>query len=345
MMHRSQQERLNLYRQSLMKAWGCVDYNDWPIKLNAAFHLFLDDFSSEFLDDIDCLERERGLSLAEIARAMGNPARIYRIIDTSLYGLRHRRRPLEEQRATTLKLLDMIRALKHGSEFNENGVNEILPLETVKELDARIPPLSAGESRFIHQFCGVMWSYTESIFFRAHDVTKEIHGPYPLGDGQTMVVKEYLNLRPTEIWGDIPLLPCDRIRIVKKYGPGLGLTIDALNHLYNEKGTNAVPYLLGTFMEVDDRVVDQEEGRELLERMQETIAFNAVQVDALTWHQKVEKYAEIFWFRKRPVRELRGLAWQVPENVRERIAAGTENPSRRDRLSAEQVCRLAKLTI
>lgn len=337
--------RLDLYRSSLINAWGCVDYNDWPIKLNAAFHLFLDEFGAEFLEDIEWLEREGGRSLEEIARAMGNPARIYRIIDTSLYGLRRRRVPLEQQRRTALKLLDMIKALKHGSEFNEDGINQILSPQQAEELAVRVPPASRERSIFVHRFCGVMWAYTESIFFRAHDVTKEIHGPYRLENGQRMVVKDYLNLRPHEIWTHSPLLPCDRIRIVKRYKPGIGLSVDALNHLFVDQGVNLVENLDGCQMEVDGRTVDEAEGSRLLDCMQETIAFNASAVDAMSWHQKVDRYAEIFWFRKRPVRDLRGLSWTVPDHIRARIATGSDNPARRDRLSPEQVCRLAKLTI
>lgn len=337
--------RLRLYRQSLVKAWGCVDYNDWPIKLNAAFHLFLEEFSAEFLDDITYLESERGIALADIARAMNNPARVYRIIDASLYGLKRSRTPLVKQRQTTLKLLDMVKALKYGSEFNENGINEILSPSQVALLADKVPvSCTPFGARLIHQFCGAMWSYTESIFFRAHDVTKEIHGPYPLQDGKVLVVKDYLNLRPTEIWGDMPLLPCNSIRIVKKYAAGVNLTIDALNHLYSEQKL-LIPHLEGYFMIVDGILADEDMATGLLEKMKEAVSAISSGVDEMSWNERVAKYAEIFWFRKRPVRDLRGLPWHVPAKVRERIAIGTDNSARRERLSAEQVSRLGQITI
>lgn len=71
-----------------------------------------------------------------------------------------------------------------------------------------------------------MWAYTESIFFRAHEVTKEVHGTYELEDGQQMIVREYLNLQPDFLWGtQIPFLKYNKIQISAIYNSELKLRI------------------------------------------------------------------------------------------------------------------------
>lgn len=339
-------DRVGRYRDSIGNAWKHGDSNVWPVKLNAALHLFAKEFGEELLEDLTALEAE-GRSLAEIARPFGNPARLYRIIDTTIYSMRRNRLPLREQRQVVLKLLAMTRALKHGSEFNEDGRNIIYGPDDVARAAAAVAagPVTTSESQLVHRFCGAMWAYTESIFFRAHDVTKEIHGPYDAaGGGRRFIVKEYFHLRPTELWPDVPLLPCQTIKVVKQYSEAVHMRIDALNHLYLQ-GAGLVPSLQACCVEVDGRRRDVALLSEYLAVVRQTISAIAERVETMTWNDRVARYAEIFWFRKRPLRTQRGLDWHVPPHVRAAIAEGEEHQRRRVQLSDEASERLAMLTI
>lgn len=348
MKYRTDEERIKLYRQSIGVAWGFGDYNEWPIKLNAAFHLFLKEFGENVIEDLTFLEEEKGLSLKKIAELFYNPARIYRVIDSVIYSMRKNKHPLSYQRKMVIKLLSMVKALKYGSEFNEEGSNIIYNPRKVAEIVTNKlgkGTCSIEASKLIHQFCGVMWAYTESIFFRAHDVTKEIHGPYYYNrNKQQFVVKEYLNLQPVEIWPRVTLLPYNTIRIFKGYTNDIKIRVDALNHLYHEGG-ELVPSLERYYIEMDGKKEPVEKLKELLEIVEQTITEISTRIEHMSWHEKVMKYAEIFWFRKKPLRDAQGLCWRVPETVQENILAGKENPIRQKRLTDEQSHRLAMLTI
>jgi hypothetical protein len=348
MSHRSDEERLELYRKSLAFAWGFSDYNDWPVKLNSVFHLFLEEFGRDVLEDLEFLEQEKKLSLEEIASTFQNPARIYRMIDSTMYSMRRKGYSLQYQREIALKMLSMVASLKYGSEFNEDGRNIIYDPETVAGLagdklkDVRC---TVDESTRLHRFCGMIWAYTEAIFFRAHDVTKEIHGPYRYDhDNSKVLVKEYLNLRPTDIWPDVRLLPCSTIRIFKNYTDDICLSIDALNHLYHDGGS-VVPNLLSYCVEIDGQEETVDRCGELTETISGSISEIVAKTEAMTWHEKVTKYAEIFWFRKKPLRDACGRPWRLPESVCEQIRNGTVNPTRVSRLAEDQVYRLAMLTV
>lgn len=344
---RTDEERIKLFRDSLSYAWAFRDYNDWPVKLNSVFHLFLPQFGTEFFEDLCYLEEEAGLSTREIARLFYNPARIYRLIDPLIFSMRRMRYTLKKQREITLKLLSLVKALKYGSEFNESGRNIIYdPTEVAKIVSTKLKDQTCGlqESRFLHRLCGLIWAYTESIFFRAHDVTKEIHGPYDLENGQKLLVKEYLHLQPNPIWPDFKLLPYRTIKIFKKYNEHIKIRIDSLNHLYHDGG-QPVPNLTDYYIEIDGQEVSLETLLQLSPVIEHTISEISVKVDQMNWQEKVMKYAEIFWFRKKPLRDARGLNWELPAAVRDNIRSGKPNPRRQTRLSAEQVYRLAILTI
>jgi hypothetical protein len=347
-MHTSHdRERIRRYRETLGHAWRHTgDAHGWPVKLNAAIHLFVREFGEEFLADLAWLEAQ-GRTLDELAKPFYNPARLYRIIDSIVYSMRRNRYPMSEQRAAVLKLLTMVKSLKSGSEFNEDGRNVIFAPDHARAVAAaKLRPIrSVEESQLIHRFCAAMWTYTEAIFFRAHDVTQEMHGPYDVGaPDQRFLVKEYLNLRPDEIWPDMPLLPCKSIKVYQQYSTAVRIRIDALNHVYHEGGS-LVPNLSAWGVEVEGEPIELDDVSGYLRPVAQAITTISRRIEALDWHERVAKYADIFWFRKKPLSDQRGRPWTVPADVRDTIGRGTEYEPRRASLSNEASERLALLTI
>lgn len=46
----SANQDIQKYKESLKLAWGYNDYNDWPIKFNSIMHLFVTEFTREYLE-------------------------------------------------------------------------------------------------------------------------------------------------------------------------------------------------------------------------------------------------------------------------------------------------------
>jgi len=342
-----QDSRMERYRSSLVRAWDLVDYSDWPVKLSSVFHLFLPHFSQEFRRDLRALKNERGMSARDIARGFGTPSRIYRLIDSVIYGMRRERMPLEEQRAVVEELLDLVKALKHGSEFNEDGRNEILsPAESfaLAELVAE-RPCSLSDAALCQRLCGLIWASAESMYFRCHCVAKEIHGPYPArGKVAQILVRDYANLQPSELWPGKPVLPFGRLRVVVGYREPVKLSIDPLNHLSND-GQQSPTNIWGVRLWLDGQEVDVREASGMMPAIENTITTLGAAVDAMNWHERVEAYAAIFWYRKRPLADALGLPWEVPDAVRQIVSSGSVDERRVPKLTGEQVSRLARLTI
>ncbi|MCP4153824.1 MAG: hypothetical protein GY757_39220 [bacterium] len=345
---KTDEERLELYREVLGIAWDFKDYFDWPIKLNSSFHLFLKEWGEEVIEDVLALEEEKKQDWYEIGHLFPNPARIFRLIDYTIYSMRKNRYSLQKQRQIVLKLLSMVKTLKYGSEFNEDGRNIIFDDKKVEQVDSEFigsGKCSIEDSKIIHRFCGLAWAYSEAVLFRVHDVTKELHGPYRYQDNtRQLVVKEFLELDPKVIWPGIELSPYNSVKIYKNYNDNVKLSIDALNHIYHSGG-KLVTDLTGYYIEFDGKKGTVEELKELMEIMGKAIAEISIMVEDMSWNERVVKYAQMFWFRKKPLRDGRGLNWQPPKSVLENIMAGKENVSRMRQLSPEQVRRLAKITI
>lgn len=322
-MYMNDLDRIEKYKNSLRKAWAYTDYNDWPIKYNSIMHLFADKFAEEFLVDLKKL-KETNVTLEEIARAFYNPARIYRIINTVIFGMKRRCIPLNEQREYVLRLLDIVQLMKCGSEFNESGHNIIWDSNILRKFFSDHEFIAADDQSaiIIQQFCGIIWAYTEAIFFRAHDVTKEIHGPYHINEsGNILLVREYLNLNKVKIWPGISLLPCDKIVIYTEYGADVSLSIDAYNHLYLNKG-NYIKDLKNYYIEIDGRPAHINEITSLITPMIDVINRIHLWAKTANWQEIAQKYAEIYWYRKKPLRDLLGKSWELPEEIHQLILHG-----------------------
>jgi hypothetical protein len=323
---------LNQYKQTLKTAWGYNDYNDWPVKFNSIMHLFIEPFAREFIEDL-YIAREK-MTIAEVALLFCNPSRIYRIIHSVLLGMKKGLCSLQQQRDIAQTMLEMVDAIKEGSPFNEDGRNIVLSQSAIAQLNPM--DLSDPEkSRCLHQVFGVLWAYTESIFFRAHDVTKEIHGAYEF-NGNKLIIREYLNLNARAVWPDMPLLPHDTIKVYTTYRPSIDVSIDSYNHLYLNHG-NFVEDLTDYRIEIDGTKVDVPVLYALVKRMLDGIQLIHQWAKEASWQEKTEKYAEIYWYRKAPLRHIRKIDWHVPEEVRIAIREGAVDERREARLTNRQI--------
>lgn len=330
---------LDKYKESLKSAWGYNDYNDWPIKYNSIMHLFCKEFAKEYLEQMDTLSK-RGL-LSQVGEKMYNPSRFYRMINTIIYGMKRLKLPLEFQRSRVIELLSIIDKMKFGSAFNENGSNIILNPESVQAITLNLA--ERNESKKLHQFIGLLWAYTESIFFRAHDITKEMHGFYPYKNGK-LLIREFLNLSPQKLWPGNILLPNEKVVIYAYYNSNIDLKIDSYNHFFLKKG-NFVDDLIEYKIIIGNKEVSIEGIDEMLKSIIYSIRQVKDLVDKMDWKERTKKYAEIIWFRKEPISLLAGGNGEVPIEVYKNIEEGYVDTRRLQRLTDRQIDFMIKTII
>lgn len=329
------ENKLLIYKKSLESAWGFNDYNDWPIKYNSIMHLFLNNFTQEFLEDFREL-KAKGVTEHDISKAFYNPSRIYRIIHTVIYGMKNLKYSAAEQKEMAVKLLDITALMKFGSVFNENGKNIILnPYRLETTLNEHFVKVEDREEAVkLHRALGILWAYTEAIFFRAHDVTKEIHGLYDL-PGSSLLIREYMNLMPEKLWSIVDI-GCNKIKIFTKYTKEIEINIDSYNHLFH-LGGSLTDSLLEYRIEIDDEESSLEKLLDTIPRLYENIVNISQWAKQTDWKEKTKKYAEIYWFRKSPLRNLLGRSEDLSQEVIANIESGQVDERRLKNLTDKQI--------
>jgi hypothetical protein len=319
------------FKNAVSETWAMDGKNTWPVDINAVTHLFMDIFFMELLEDIGKL-KERGIDEKGISVMFKNPARIIRLIMPSVQGMKMLGIPIEKQREYILFLLSMVSNIKYGNLCNRDGKNIILsPNELNSDIDAsKMFPSEKASSIIVHKLCGILWAYSEAICFRAHGLSKEFHGPYKYPDfKEEILIRDFLCLSPLELWNDCKAVKYGSVRIVTAY-EDLGLTIDIHNHLSIKHGRNFIDSLRYFYIEGDGNSLNLNEVNALCVTLSEVMTSITTKIESLDWRKLAEKYADIFWFSKKELRNKLKLDWCFPQIVKTRIEKGELNTKFRD---------------
>jgi hypothetical protein len=310
--------RLQKYQEYTLVPLLNTDAEKWPIRSGRIGPFVLDEFSRQLSESVDGL-RQKGLSLGEIGKLFGSPSRLWRLSHHYLNGMRLNQFSLAEQRRRMIELLDMIKALKSGSEFTENGKNLILSPEAVDELldlDFSVPQ-SRSESALVHKLCGTLWAYVETLYFVAHEISMELHGPYNVHDGSTLIVRDYFNLSAKELWPETKDISHRSVRVFALY-EGVQIEFDVYNNPYTVSG-DLVNGLRSFRIEADGAPFDISSIMTLCDELTLIISSIAGKIEDWTLKQIALKYADIFWYRIKPLSDCLEADWRPPSFVNERF--------------------------
>lgn len=337
------QQIINDFKEAVFNIWLRDGQNTWPIDINSIVHLFMDLFVEELLGDMESL-RKKGYSSQDIASLFKSSARIIRLVMPCVLGMKSMKMPIEKQRRNILNWLSLVKLLKYGDLFNRDGKNTVLSPMAFKSSITHSKMLAADKknSFLLHKLCAILWNYAEAVCFKTHGLVREFHGSYRFDKkNQEILVRDFICLRPVQLWQECRIIPYDSIRVVSVY-ENLGMTIDIYNNVTIKEGGRFIDNLKFFFVEADGKVLNLDEIDELGKLLYRIIISITSLVDSLDWRKKTEKYAEIFWFAKKELRDELRLDWSPAAAVKERIKAG-EPSSRFSNISTSALSRMLRI--
>jgi hypothetical protein len=317
----NQSELIEPFKQAIGEVWIKDSQSTWPIDLNAVAHLFTDIFVTELLEDIRRL-KANGVVDRAIATRFKTPARIIRLIMPGVLGMKACGMSTETIREKVLYFLSLAKHLKYGDLSNRDGKNIVLA-PGVLEGKRKMVTADKSSSLAVHKLCAVLWNYAECLFFRTHGLVREFHGPYHFpGKKEEILIRDFIDLRPLELWKSSRPLEYENIRIVTAYHD-LGMSIDIYDNVSINAGTTYVNSLKSYYIEADGKMLDLEEPDRLYKVLSDVMLNITGEVETFEWRQLAKKYAEIFWYSKKELKD--GNDWRPPVTVHERIEKGELN--------------------
>ncbi len=321
------------FRESIIIPLANTDADKWPIRSGRISRLCLDEFSSEFFEDIHSLHQQN-MSEPSIAALFSNPTHLWRMSHHLLNGLRLLSTSLETQQQAILTLLEMISYLKYGDLFCCDGANIIWsPAQVADTVDDLQPIEEPGAARLIHHLAGVLWAYAESLYFVAHELSIEIHGPYKVPGGYWLLVRDFFDLHPLPLWPSIDaLVSYQTVRIMVLY-KHLEVHLDVYNNLYIDSGKRLIDEALCYQVLIDGHTASLSQIQQLILEASRAIEVISNEVDSWSLEQVARQYIHIFWWRKAVLSKALQKDWRPPEKVLKRVVernipdSTTANPS------------------
>ncbi|MCP5052810.1 MAG: hypothetical protein GY940_36920 [bacterium] len=323
---RERQEVLDGFKRAIGDIWSRDGQNTWPIEINSIVHLFMGRFFDEFHNDMVQLE-EKGLRREEIAARLRTSARIIRLVMPCVLGMKDRKITMEEQRQHVMELLSLVKYLKSGDLFNRDGKNAVLSRPAFEQSvqPSQMASATRKESLMVHKLCGILWTYAETVCFKVHGLIREFHGPYSFpGGSEEILIRDFLCLNPVELWDRCEAVPYSNVRVVTAY-EGLDMTVDIYNNVTIKEGASYMGSLKSFYVEADGERLSMDQINRLSSTLSQAMIDIATGIEEMEWRQLAKKYAEIFWFSKKELRDELELDWRPPDVVNRQIEEGALN--------------------
>ncbi len=145
--------------------------------------------------------------------------------------------------------------------FSENGHLRILSNEQidslVKSIDWNVSSLEIA--RELGKVAAIAKSLSWSLYTDvwANAAGDMYHGPYPAGEKGQLIIRDYMDLAPTELWAHTNDWNIKRIRILMCYDPTTDLHIDFEGAL--SSNSNLIEHLLYWAIEINGRPIERSE--------------------------------------------------------------------------------------
>lgn len=217
----------------------------------------------------------------------------------------------------TNKLLTYLSILRKGNTFCDGGSNTIWSEERVNESikNLKFSKPDHIERQTVNALSAALWSYTELIYFMYHPTGHEFHGPYKVGDDK-LLVKNFYDLKPAEIWSFTEKLNFGRVDIFELYEGDTDIQIDVFGrgiitpHSCKHK-------LKEVAVLIDGKLVDPSDIKDNLDNLSEVIAAGSKVIESSDEQALIKKFCELLFYRLRPIFELDGRDWYIPKEVEE----------------------------
>jgi len=291
----------------------------WPIDAVSTEWYKDRTFLPELWNTINSLENS-DFTESQIARLLQNPTRIstiFHFVKCPFDSLdRNSRLQLVE------KLFGYLSYYRGGDPLCLTGKNLVKGgMELAQEVwDKKDELFTADLKKLIFEIHGIGWCHTEMLWGPIHGCGHEIHGPYQI-NGEQAVVREYYDLKPSEIRPATANLSFDSLTTISYY-QGLEFWADMFGHTYSPPGKQGV--LTGFAVLVDQRpIVDETELQKILREFLEVNKQEGKFTSGFSERDWLRKAIEMYYWTLKPLKETLGESWRPSKDAYEFIETQT----------------------
>lgn len=277
----------------------------WPLKPAQITAYFEDSLTVEIFKKTKIL-REKSVGLNEVATLFNTPLILKNfMLNFASTGLKTAnnvgcfKTSFKEREDFFNYLFDVLGHMLKNDIFDSDGKQIILDEKELGKVPWNNSESLNGAARktaskFKISLFGLVWSLFFDTFYYAGF---NIHGPY-LKAGKTLIINDYFDLKPLEIWGSVSSIPFERARIYNVYE-----NVEwSMNFFGRENPLVQANQPSSILIEIDGQIVEDYPTIEsLANQLFEVIQKQTKFVNELTPLERVKKGADIAYFGLRRI--------------------------------------------
>lgn len=306
----------------------------WPFSILETRYLYSKFYPKELFDTIIGLENQ-GFNKRDIAKMFYGPSGVSHWLYSAIFEFEGLSR---DEVIDFIKItIDIIEYWRKKDPFCMDWHNIIWISNEIIDQCNREGFMNLKEGSIIAKILGqinmIAWQYCILIQIGHRNYSHEFHGPYDIGNGELLFVREYFNLRPHEIWpfASTQNISFDSMKILEIY-KDISIKIDAFNHVF--ASTSLAPHLQRFLLILDDsKVITENEVKNLLNKWTDIITRANMFIRNFTKKDFMRKVIEMKYWLLKPQKKILGKDWRAPE----KIISLAKNPTKAGLMSKKAI--------
>lgn len=287
----------------------------WPIRSGHIISEVGDLYATEYISQLKKLVDNHDPSTWIIA--VPNALSIWRMAHHIINGLEKAKIEKKIIAQNCLLMINIIKTITNNDEiFSKSHI--ILNESVIKNLVLHIDSITRVNE--LLSLSTLLWAYSEALYFQGREISCEYHGPYLYDKRMYVVVRDYKNFNPSDLWATQNFeTDYQNIRIVTFHNHNLSLTIDAYNNVDIPDG-GFLDSCIGGVIFVNGYIKDDTTVSNLIKKFSWRLMKQLQYVNTMDDKSLYLQYLRIFWYRKKKLADFLSCDWMPPEDAVERIA-------------------------
>ncbi|MBA7490642.1 hypothetical protein ES702_01183 [subsurface metagenome] len=309
----------------VLRPWG-------PFQLEP---YFLDLWAKKLIEAVDKIQAKK-IKFSEVAKNFPSNAVIRDVFGYFVIGMKILKIPKKDRANYALFLLKVLQERSKSKDFTflkENLVlskNKVTKLIKNKKWQKPTEVQRTNIGILAASLRNLIWSLYTDIFV---NTGFEISGPHNLGKGSQLVIRNFFNLKPVEIWSETKKFPYKKIKIYTLY-QNAGIKIIMFNRVFSKKSLKETleKFALEGISSLDLEKINS--------KVMSYTAEQEKRFDKLDFEAKKDLYIKIKHYALKDFFKLAGMDWQPDKAFYQRVKGKELIPSKDLKLKPDQVAEI-----
>lgn len=237
-----------------------------------------------------------------------------------------------ELSAVCRAIIDLLAATCRDDIFSKNGTLLILGPEDVSILERSVDwtTARAGLARELGKLIVSLNTLAYGLYTDvwANAAGDMCHGPYTLSDGRQLIIRDYVDLAPADLWNHCMDWEIRSVRILTCYRQGVNLEIDFYGNLTAE--SNLIDSLSCFAFVVDGHQLEVAALNKLIISVAHRAIAQNKAIRSLGFEEIKRKFLEAHCYTERDFLKLAGLDWRPSQSMYDAIGGKALLPGAED---------------